>query len=97
MTSSGTTYCSSDTDDSVETAVFVMGNEIDSGAAMLEVRTLGPIDEEKEEPSCKSDDVSREHESVVSRGSSPEGSCNASAAQMPPTIAPISVSAFFDI
>uniref|UniRef100_A0A914YZF7 Coiled-coil domain-containing protein 85A n=1 Tax=Panagrolaimus superbus TaxID=310955 RepID=A0A914YZF7_9BILA len=50
MTSSGTTYCSSETDESAATAVFVMGDEEDQ-FNHLEVRTLGPIDEETENDS----------------------------------------------
>uniref|UniRef100_A0AC34F5F9 Uncharacterized protein n=1 Tax=Panagrolaimus sp. ES5 TaxID=591445 RepID=A0AC34F5F9_9BILA len=50
MTSSGTTYCSSETDESAATAVFVMGDEEDQ-CNNLEVRTLGPIDEETENDS----------------------------------------------
>lgn len=49
MTSSGTTFCSSGTDESAEATVFVMGDERDVGDSVLEVRTLGPIDEEKED------------------------------------------------
>uniref|UniRef100_A0A915AT25 Coiled-coil domain-containing protein 85C n=3 Tax=Parascaris univalens TaxID=6257 RepID=A0A915AT25_PARUN len=49
MTSSGTTFCSSGTDESAEATVFVMGDERDLGDSVLEVRTLGPIDEEKED------------------------------------------------
>uniref|UniRef100_A0A7E4W1H6 Coiled-coil domain-containing protein 85A n=1 Tax=Panagrellus redivivus TaxID=6233 RepID=A0A7E4W1H6_PANRE len=51
MTSSGTTFCSSDTDESAATAVFVMGDDSHDFAALsghLEVRALGPIDEESE-------------------------------------------------
>uniref|UniRef100_A0A914Q4L1 Uncharacterized protein n=1 Tax=Panagrolaimus davidi TaxID=227884 RepID=A0A914Q4L1_9BILA len=51
MTSSGTTYCSSETDESAATAVFVMGDEEDGCNPHLEVRTLGPIDEETENDS----------------------------------------------
>ena len=51
MTSSGTTYCSSETDESAATAVFVMGDEEDATCNHLEVRTLGPIDEETENDS----------------------------------------------
>ncbi|VDM24312.1 unnamed protein product [Toxocara canis] len=49
ITSSGTTFCSSETDESAERAVFVMGDERDTVASALEVRTLGPIDEERED------------------------------------------------
>ncbi|TKR87765.1 hypothetical protein L596_012115 [Steinernema carpocapsae] len=46
-TSSGTTYCSSLTDDSATAAVLVMGDGLDPPVPEnLEVRTLGPIDEE---------------------------------------------------
>uniref|UniRef100_A0A914BZ60 Potential DNA-binding domain-containing protein n=1 Tax=Acrobeloides nanus TaxID=290746 RepID=A0A914BZ60_9BILA len=49
MTSSGTTYCSSETDESAATAVFVMSDDLDPSVGHLEVRTLGPIDEEDAE------------------------------------------------
>ncbi|KAK0412283.1 hypothetical protein QR680_006128 [Steinernema hermaphroditum] len=48
-TSSGTTYCSSLTDDSGTAAVLVMGDGMDPPVSEnLEVRTLGPIDEEED-------------------------------------------------
>ncbi|KAE9546855.1 hypothetical protein FO519_009933 [Halicephalobus sp. NKZ332] len=53
MTSSGTTYCSSETDESAATAVFIMGDE-EPNVSHLEVRTLGPIDEEQENESSES-------------------------------------------
>jgi len=53
MTSSGTTYCSSETDESAATAVFIMGDE-EPNASHLEVRTLGPIDEEQENETSES-------------------------------------------
>uniref|UniRef100_A0A914R215 Uncharacterized protein n=1 Tax=Parascaris equorum TaxID=6256 RepID=A0A914R215_PAREQ len=68
MTSSGTTFCSSGTDESAEATVFVMGDERDLGDSVLEVRTLGPIDEEKE------DEISM---------------------NMPPAMAPVSVSILY--
>ena len=53
MTSSGTTYCSSETDESAATAVFIMGDE-EPNVSHLEVRTLGPIDEEQENETSES-------------------------------------------
>lgn len=90
MTSSGTTFCSSGTDESAETAVFVMGNEMDAGASMLEVRTLGPIDEEKEEDSCRSDSRSLNFHSCWDSNS--PARLEPDSARLPPTIEPISAS-----
>ncbi|CAD6193925.1 unnamed protein product [Caenorhabditis auriculariae] len=72
MTSSGTTYGSSETDG--ESAVFVMGDEIDFGS--LEVRALSRIDEEKSEMANSRD---KTEENVVEKSG-----------EMPPAIAPIS-------
>lgn len=88
MTSSGTTYCSSYSDASGETSVFVTGEEFDTGVGQLEVRMLDPIDEETEDLCNKQDDLAHREIKNISVEDSPKNL----EAQMPPTIAPVSAS-----
>ncbi|WKY13894.1 hypothetical protein Q1695_004608 [Nippostrongylus brasiliensis] len=58
MTTSGTTYASSETD--MESAVYVMGDEIDGVDSNLEVRTLPCIEEDSEEKEKPVDEVEQQ-------------------------------------
>lgn len=75
MTSSGTTYCSSDTDESAATAVFVIGDELDNALNQLEVRTLGPIDEEDDETGSSKGIASEDDEQSSNSNATTENTC----------------------
>ncbi|VDD94919.1 unnamed protein product [Enterobius vermicularis] len=88
--SSGTTYCSSCSDGSVDTTVFVSGEDFDDGDTHLEVRTLGPIDEKAEDSSAEKAHLKSTNTELTE--SNCQNPVNSTDVQMPPTIAPVSVS-----
>ena len=90
MLSSGTTYCSSCSDGSVDTTVFVSGEDFDDGDTHLEVRTLGPIDEKAEDSSAEKAHLKSTNTELTE--SNCQNPVNSTDVQMPPTIAPVSVS-----